>query len=180
MRDDERSGDGSDLRPAWIWLIEQRVASLCSLDSGALIGADVVLYDRGLAPVMADLLPSGSYAEPLPTEFEGDAPAISARALKLASEGWSVVQLVQPCREWRRRLRGAADESQWPCGTGKLAVRLIAKTAKPPRSREAPLQELPELVDGLAEDELLTLIVGPFAARLSAAAYAFAANGLAG
>jgi hypothetical protein len=181
MRGNERSDDAPDPQPGQIWLIEQRASGrLSALDSGALADADVVLYDHGFAPVMADLLPSGSYAEPLPTEFEWDAPAISARALKLASEGWSVVQLVQPCPGWRRRLRGAAEESRWPCRTGNLAVRLIAKTAEPPRSREAPLRELRELVDGSAEDELLTLIVGPFSAGAAAAACGVAANGLAG
>ena len=182
MRDNGRSDNGSELQPGQIWLIEQPAAGrLCALDSGALAGADVVLYDLGLASIIADQLPVGSYAEPLPAEAEEDASAISARALKLACEGWSVVQLVRPRRDVRRRLRGATEASRWPGGTGNLAVRLIAKTAQPPCSREARLQELEELVDGSGEDELLTLVVGPLGARASAAAYGFvAANGLAG
>lgn len=181
MRDGGLSDDGPDLRPGQIWLIEQPTTGSLSLpDSRALAGADIVLYDRALAPIMADLMPFGSYAEPLPAELEENAPAISARAFKLASEGWSVVQLVRPCRGWRRRLRGAAAELSCPSATGHLTVRLIAKTAQSSRGCEARPQELRELVDGSAEDELLTLIVGPFAARGSAAAYAFSANGLAG
>ena len=181
MRDDENKFDGgTGLQPGQIWLIEQHASGLLAvLDSSAVAHADVVLYESGLASIVAGLVRSGGYAEPLPGEFEKDAPAISARALKLASEGWSVVQLVQPCRGWRRRLRGTAEALRWRCATGNLAVRLVAKTAEPPRSRAAHLQELPELVDASAEDELLTLVVGPFAAR-PAAAYAFAANGLAG
>jgi hypothetical protein len=181
MRDNEPTEDGPDFQPGQIWLIEQRASGrLPALEIGALAGADVVLYESGLASIVADLLRSGGYAEPLPSEFEEDAPAIAARALKLASEGWSVVQLVEPCRSRRRRLRGAAEGSGWPCSTGNLAVRLIARTADPTKSREVPLPKLPELVDASPEGELLTLIVGPFAARASAAAYAFAANGLAG
>jgi hypothetical protein len=181
MPNNERSDEGPDLQPGQIWLIEQPTAgSLSTRNIGALAGADVVLYDRRLASIIADLLPSGSYAEPLPAGVEEDAPAISARALKLACEGWSVVQLVQPCRSWRRRLRAAAEELRWSSGTGNPAVRLFANTTQPPRGREVRPQELRDLVDGSAEREPLTLIVGPLAARSLAANYACAANGLAG
>jgi hypothetical protein len=162
MRDNGRSDNGTDLDPGRIPPIEQAATgSLSALARAALAGADVVLYDRVLAPIVSDLLPRGSYAEPLTPEAEDDAPAISRRALKLASEGWCVVQLVRPGCGWRSRLR-RADEA------------LRAQSAG-----ESPAIGL-ELVDGSAEDELLTLIVRPLATRASPAAYAFAANGLAG
>jgi len=183
MRDNGRSDESAGLEPGQIWLIETPVTSGPSaLDSGVLWRADVVLYDRALEPLIADVLPAGSYAEVLPAQVEEGAPAISARALKLASEGWSVVQLVQPSHRWRRRLRGIAEELGPLSLTRNLAIRLIAQTAVDPSPiREPRLCDLPDRVDGASEDELLTVIVGPLADGASAAAYAFtAANGLAG
>jgi len=46
--------------------------------------------------------------------------------------------------------------------------------------REARVPDLPELVDALAEDELLTLILGPLAGSTPGAAHAFVGNGLTG
>jgi hypothetical protein len=182
MRDNGRSGANGDLERGQIWLIETPVTSgLSALDRGVLCRADAVLYDCALAPLIADVLVASSYAERLPAEVEEGAPAISARALKLASDGWSVVQLVQPCHQWRRRLRGIAEELGRLSGTGNLAIRLITKTAADPSAiREARLCDLPELVDDAAGDEPLTVIIGPLASGASAAVYAVAANGLAG
>lgn len=181
MRDGWQPDNGAGLCPGQIWLTEQRAAGgLSALDGGALSGADIVLYDRSLASTVAGALPAGSYAEPLAAGVESDAPAIMARALKLACEGWSVVQLIHPRRGRRRRLRLAAEELGRLSWAGYIPVRLIVKTAQPPCSREVHLQELRALVDGSAKDELMTLIVGPLAAPPYAAAYAFAANGLAG
>ena len=171
--------DGPNIQPGQIWLIEQTAATgLLALDRGAFTGADVVLYDRALAPLLALLLPLGGYAEPLSADGDEGDPAISPRALKLAADGWSVVQLVEPCRRWRERLRRAADE-QRPLNA--LTIQLIAKTAAARcSSREACAADLPELVDAVAEDQLLTLIVGPLAGSTPAAACAFLGNGLAG
>jgi hypothetical protein len=176
MRVDRRT----KIEPGQIWLIEQTAAiGVDTLDRGAFVGADVVLYDPALAPVLAPLLPLGGYAEPLSEDADNGDPAISPRALKLATDGWSVVQLVTPSR--RRRLRRAVDELGPLSGSASLPIQLIAKTATARcRSREACVPDLPDLVDALAEDELLTLIVGPLAGRTPAAALAVIGNGLAG
>jgi hypothetical protein len=174
MRDGGQS-EAPEPGPGQIWLIEQpAVGSASDLDRCALAGADVVLYDHRLGPFIAGLLPRGRYAEPLSAAVEEDAPAISERALKLAAEGWSVVQLIEPSRSWRRRLCAAVDAPDFP-------GRVIAKSARPSGSREARLEELRELVDGSSEGELLlTLIVAPPHAPAPAVACAFTANGLAG
>jgi hypothetical protein len=70
-------------------------SSLPAADRAALDGADVVLYDRALAERIAGFLPSGAYAEPLSAGFAPAASRISLRAVKLASEGWRVVQCVR-------------------------------------------------------------------------------------
>ena len=182
MRENRRMEDGPNIQPGQIWLIEQTTATgLLALDRGAFAGADVVLYDRALAPLLALLLPLGGYAEPLSVDADEGDPAISPRALKLAADGWSVVQLVEPSRRWRERLRRAAAALVPLNGADSLTIQLVAKTAAARyRSREACAPDLPELVDALVEDELLTLIVGPLAGSTPAAACAFLGNGLAG
>lgn len=180
MRKNQRTDDAPNVRPGQIWLIEQTAATdLVTLDRGALGSADVVLYDRALAALVAPLLPVGGYAEPLSADGAADGPAISPRALKLAADGWSVVQLIEPCRGWRKRLCNSAAELRPLSGCGWIAVQLIAKTAAEGcRTREASLPGLPELIDELAEDDLVTLIVGPLVGGTPAAACT--ANGLAG
>lgn len=180
MHDSGRCDGSAGLEPGHIWLIEAPVTSgLSALERRALCRADAVLYDCALASLIADVLLAGGYAEPLSAEAANSAAAISPRALKLASDGWSVVQLVRPCHQWRHRLRSAADELERLSGTGNLAIRVIAKSATDPvQIREVRLSDLPEPVDGAGEP--LTAIVGPLAARASAAARAFTANGLAG
>ncbi|HTV90700.1 MAG TPA: hypothetical protein VME41_16920 [Stellaceae bacterium] len=76
-------------------VIEQPAgAGECSpLTRAALAGADVVFYHRSLASLVCALLPRGRYNEPLP---DGDATAAPARAVRLAADGWNVVQLVLP------------------------------------------------------------------------------------
>jgi hypothetical protein len=181
MRGNGLSDENAGPERGQIWLIETPVTDdLSALDKGVLRRADVILYDCALASLIADAPLTSGYAEPLSAEVEEDAPAISARALKLASEGWSVAQLVQPCHRWRRRLRGIAEELGRLSLTGNLAIRRIAKTAADPFPiREARLSDLPELVDGTAGDVPLTVIVGPLAGAASVS-YAVTANGLAG
>jgi hypothetical protein len=99
MPDDIRSDGSLLLAGGSIWRIEQPAESgPSSVTTGAIAGADVVLYDRALAPIVAALLPASAYAEPLSAEAEARAPAASMRALQLASDGWRVVQLVLPNR----------------------------------------------------------------------------------
>lgn len=69
-------------------------STLPAADRAALDGADVVLYDRALAERIAGILPTGAYAEPLSAAFAPVASCISPRAVKLAAEGWLVVQCV--------------------------------------------------------------------------------------
>ena len=180
MNIEEGGGNDLDLRPGEIWLIEFHTAGLPALERRALAGADVVLYDRPLASILAEVLTPGSYAEPLATTAEDGAGAIPTRALKLAAEGWRVVHLGQPCPERRRRLRGDGDTLALPSGNGRLVMRLVAKaTSDPPvGDAAAGLLDLAEIDDKPAENEPLTVIVGPLAA--TAASSAFTANGLAG
>src|SRR5262245_1427281 len=66
MRDYRSTGQPSTVHPGQIWLIEQDPARPLSLaDRDALRNANVVIYDRALEPLVAQVLPIGRYAEPL-------------------------------------------------------------------------------------------------------------------
>ncbi|TMK07211.1 MAG: hypothetical protein E6G72_15740, partial [Alphaproteobacteria bacterium] len=94
-----------DVLPGQIWLVEHSAGMpLSPLDRAVLAAANVVLYDRALASLVAQLLPLGAYAEPLPGVEPATGPAIMPRALDFAAEGWSVVQLVAAGPAWRARL----------------------------------------------------------------------------
>ena len=58
----------------------------------ALAEANVVIYDRALAPLVAALLPLGGYAEPAPTR-DGAADPAADRCTSFARDGWSVLRL---------------------------------------------------------------------------------------
>jgi len=165
-----------------IWLIEQRPAlSLCALDRDALTNVNAVLYDRILAPLIAEVLPIGGYAEPLPVTQRATGPAISPRAIELAAEGWSVAQLIQPSLGGRSRLHILPPALVRAGTAADLQVQLIAKpVADRHRVLGVGLPELAEILDEFGEDELLTLVFGPFFTRKAAQPSAFAVNGLAG
>jgi len=87
---------GPAVRPGEIWLVEQAIdADLAAFDHAAVISANVILYDRALEALIAEVLPLGTYAEPLPSSAQEPGSAISSRALRFAEDGWRVVQIVE-------------------------------------------------------------------------------------
>ena len=168
--------------PGQIWLVEHDAGMpLSPLDRAVLIGANVVLYDRALASLIAQLLPLGAYAEPLPGVEPATGPAITPRALDFAAEGWSVVQLVAAGPAWRARLAALPPALFRASRDGALPVRVVAKdSGGHERAFDAGHDDFAELIRGFGDSERLTLIFGPLAAPRSAPAYAFTANGLAG
>ena len=94
MSADRRTDRQPAVVPGQVWIIEQASApALSPLACNALTTANVVLYPRRLAALVAEALPNGTYAEPLSGEAEARG-AVAARALAFARDGWSVVQLV--------------------------------------------------------------------------------------
>ena len=166
--------------PGRICVFECVAAAFSPLHNAAVGRADAVLYEPALAPLVSANLPIGIYAEKLsPTEAAG--PAVSARAVRLAADGWSVVQLVEARRFWRERLRSAADEAAAPYGGGLLGLLAIGTVAADRYQQwEAQAAELALFVAELHRDELLALTFAPPAVRQPAQSDAFTANGLAG
>src|SRR5438067_2495772 len=156
--------------PGQIWVVEHDPGMpLPPRHRAVLIAANVVLYDRALASLIAQQLPLGAYAEPLPGVEPATGPAITPRALDFATEGWSVVQLVASGPAWRARLaalpsallrahRDGAREREFDAGHNKFA----------------------EVIREFGDYERLTLVFGPLAGPRPAPAHAFTANGLAG
>ena len=178
MRDPE-SPTLPTLRPSQLWVIEQApTTALSELDRDALTNANVVIYDRALAGVVAEVLPLGGYAEPLSLSCQAAGRALSPRALQFAADGFSVVQLIEASPCWRERLQQAPREVS---DAGIAAVRLIAKHgAERYRELAADLDHLPGLADEVDRGDPMTVIFGPIAVRGTAQHYPFTANGLAG
>lgn len=107
------------MQPGQLWLIELPVMApeLAPLEYRALSNANVVIYDRALAPTVARLLPLGGYAEPA-ASGDGQFGAGSERCVRFVREGWSVARLLNPgFRSGRERLEI----------TRQLSYRLLAE-----------------------------------------------------
>lgn len=182
MCDTPRSPPMPTPGPSQLWVIEQMPqTALSALDRDAVTHANVVIYDRALARVVADALPLGGYAEPLSFACQAAGRALSPRALRFAADGWSVVQLVEASPCWRERLHQAPRELSQVSDGGNAPVLLIAKHgAERYKEMSADLARLAGLVDDFDQDHPMTVIFGPITARNTAQLYPFTANGLAG
>jgi hypothetical protein len=168
-------------KPGQIWFIEHDPGRpLAAGDRDALTSANVVLYQRTLAPLVASVLPIGAYAEPLPL---GGEQGLSPRAVSFGGEGWSVAQLVEADADPEARARRVSEALTSLGQIGDPPVLVVVKPAAG-RHREidASLRTAPDLVRDVAREGLVTVVVGPLPLRfpLPGPAHAFAANGLAG
>ena len=103
--------------PGRLYLIERcgGELGLTAAEQAALVSANIIVYERSLAQLVAAVLPLGAYAEPAPeAEQRSDGPVFE-RCLKFALDGWSVVQLME------RRPR--AERAQW---TRDAAMQLVS------------------------------------------------------
>src|SRR6266851_5307684 len=106
------------VQPGQLWFVELPAAELelSPLEYRALTTANVVIYDRSLAPTVARFLPLGGYAEPA-APSDGASDATWERCLRFARDGWSVARLVDP------RVKSVADK------IGLLSERLLTPKA---------------------------------------------------
>jgi hypothetical protein len=114
---------GPTVRPGEIWLVEQSAdADLALLDREAVASANVILYDRALEALVAEILPLGTYAEPLPAGGESARPALSPRALRFAEDGWRIVQIVEAQSGWSEQVQRAAANLGTPRRSGDTLI----------------------------------------------------------
>ena len=85
------------VRPGQLWLVELPATApeFAPLEYRALGDANVVIYDRALAPTIVRLLPLGGYAEPAASS-DGQSGAGAERCARFVRDGWSVARLFCP------------------------------------------------------------------------------------
>jgi hypothetical protein len=85
------------MRPGQLWLVELPATApeVEPLEYRALNNANVIIYDRALAPTVARLLPLGGYAEPA-VSSDGQCGAGAERCVRFVRDGWSVARLLYP------------------------------------------------------------------------------------
>jgi hypothetical protein len=83
--------------PGQLWVVELSATepSLSPFEYLVITTANVVIYDRPLAPMVAKVLPLGGYAEPASSSGERNLDQAWERCLRFARDGWSVVRLVE-------------------------------------------------------------------------------------
>jgi hypothetical protein len=172
------------IEPGQIWLVECENTSLSAFHAGLLTRANVVLYDRALLGVVAEKLPIGAYAEPLPaigSAASGAAgPAIAPRALQFAADGWSVLQLVERRAGWHQRLSVATQEMVRRDGGRSPLLAIGTVVASRYRRWHGTSEDLAIAAAELGGDELLSLTFASPSLRPPAQGQVFTANGLAG
>ena len=179
------------IEPGQIWVVECEPASLSAFHASLLPRANVVLYERAVLAALAEALPIGVYAEPLPATGPTE-PTIAPRALQFAGDGWSVLQLVEMRGGWRQRLRSVTADLNRPGGGTSPLLAIGTIRASRYRHRCDTGTDLAIVIAELRSDELLSLTFAASSApagtspgtspglRRPAQGQVFTANGLAG
>jgi hypothetical protein len=156
------------VQPGQLWFVElpQADLALSPLEHCALRTANVVVYDRALAPVVASVLPLGGYAEPAAADDVVFNTA-AERCRRFARDGWSAVRLVDPralsgrqrvekIRRLSGRMLSAERRGEWPMMVVANAGAGSYTTAA------AELDQLAEMIDtgGFGHSPALTVIFG--------------------
>jgi hypothetical protein len=181
---------GPGAGPGRLYLIEHRSdeLGLSAAERAALAGANIIVYERSLAALVAAILPLGAYAEPVSEAGRAQNGPVFERCLKFALDGWSVVQLIER-RPGAERARWTRDATEQLVNAGvsiDTPVRVLVESGSGgPLSIETRLRS----ADAVIADRLLPngampdgvmIVFGPIGPGPAPQLYAFAANGLAG
>ena len=172
-----------DVQPGQLWLIELSPDGICCPALRSVIDrANVVIYDRAVAGIVAESLRLGLYAEPAPGANETD--SASGRAVGLARDGWAVVRLVSARPTQRERIvrvRRLIDELAVAKAPSELTVTVLAELSDGVcEPTETWLARLDQVVVTYPRDARLTIVVDGINRHAAARGDAVAGNGLAG
>jgi hypothetical protein len=176
------------IQPGQLWLVELPASApeFSPLEYRALSAANVVIYDRALAPTVARLLPLGGYAEPVAPR-DGQSGAGSERCVRFVRDGWSVARLFHPGFQsgWGRldKIRQLSDRLLTLEMPGDLAVQVFVSVGRGRYERnETQLCRLDAIIAAYASERSSTFTIVLDATDAGAAPrYSVAsANGLAG
>jgi hypothetical protein len=96
----------------WLFEVSPTEANLSPLLHRAITAANVVIYDRALASIVAAALPLGAYAEPAASSSEAPDQTLE-RCLRFVLDGWSVARLVdhdKASEQRTRRIRNLSEQ----------------------------------------------------------------------
>jgi hypothetical protein len=142
------------MRPGQLWLVELPATApeFAPLEYRALSNANVVIYDRALAPAVARLLPLGGYAEPV-ASIDGQFASGSERCIRFVRDGWSVARLFHPGVQCGRERRDAIRQLSYRLLTempADLPVRIFVSAGRGRYERnETPLYRLDARLDAM-------------------------------
>jgi hypothetical protein len=190
----EREGPANAAAPAAgpgrLYLIERCGGDLglTAAEQQALVCANIIVYERSLASLVAGVLPLGAYAEPAPEAGQAQDRPVFERCLKFALDGWSVVQLMErrSPTERARWIQDAAAQLVTAGVSSDIPVLVLVDAAcGGPLTIETQLGSAHAVIAdrGLPDGVIMggvMLVLGPIAAGPAPQVYAFAANGLAG
>ncbi len=173
------------IKPGQLWVVEHSSSDVhpSPLAHHAITAANVVVYDRGLFPIVAANLPLGGYAEPASLP-DGAPDRTFDRCIQFARDGWSVVRLVD---------HGQPHDAQ-PKRIGHLVDRLIGAGCPPSQTvslfanasgsmiqqTETELDRLRIVVEATTSEDCLAIAFAAVGAGAAPHLHAISSNGLAG
>lgn len=164
------------LAPGELFVLAIPTAALPEFGRPVLTTANVLIYDRALTPLVADILPLGSYAEPA----VGDG---LERSVRFARDGWSVMRLL----DTGSIPSGAAAYAQsvaTSVGAAGAPADLVVAHAQVVDDyvdfTEASLADIDVLLGKISERQSQAILFNAFACGCTAALSVTVANGLAG
>lgn len=176
------------MRPGQLWLVEFPAIGpeFAPLEYRALSDANVVIYDRALAPTVARLLPLGGYAEPAASS-DGQSGAGSERCVRFVRDGWSVARLFYPSFQSRRerldKIRRLSDRLLTIRTPAALPVQIFVSGGRGGYQRnETQLYGLDAIIAAYASmrSSTFTIVVDVTDSGGAAHSCVASANGLAG
>lgn len=156
---------------------------LTAAEQEALVSANIIVYERPLAGLVAAVLPLGGYAEPAPEAGAAPDSPVFERCLKFALDGWSVVQLMdrRPPAERARWIEDAAAQLVTAGVSSDIpALVRVEAACGGPLTIETQLRSAHAVIAERGLTDGLMLVLGPIGRGPAPQVYAFAANGLAG